>query len=232
MWHVGLLHKLRAAGVSGEVLAWFQSYLSNRKQRVVLPDGTSDWVFIRVGVPQGSILGPLLFLLYIFNDIVLDIGSYIRLFADDTSFYIIVEDPVVAANCLNSDLNKITQWAATWLVSFNPTKTEYIIISQKSNRNRHSSIYMQNHQILEVDFHKHLGLHFSNNCTWHHHINYIIEKRWFRFNISMRKLKFKLDRKSLETIYIAFIRPLLEYGDVIWNNCTQYEKKRIGQNTK
>ena len=128
------LHKLRAAGVSGEDLAWFQSYLSNRKQRVVLPGGTSSWVFIRAGVPQGSILGPLLFLLYI-NDIVIDIGSNIRLFADDTSLYIIVEDPVVAANCLNSDL-------ATWLLSFNLTETESIIISRKLNTNRHPSIYM------------------------------------------------------------------------------------------
>ena len=116
-------------------------------------------VVIRVGVPQGSILGPLLFLLYI-NDIVIDIGSNIRLFADDTSLYIFVEDPVVAANCLNSDLNKITLWATTWLVSSNPTKTESIIISRKLNRKRHPSIYMQNHQILEVVFHKHLGLHF------------------------------------------------------------------------
>ena len=151
MWHVGLLHKLRAAAVSGEVLAWFQSYFSNRKQHVVLPGGTSDWIFIRAGVPQCSILGPLLFLLYI-NDIVIDIGSNIRLFADDISLYIIVEDPVVAANCLNSDLNKITQWAATWLVSFNPTKTESIIISRKSNKNRHPSIYMQNHQIFRSRF--------------------------------------------------------------------------------
>ena len=100
---------------------------------------------------QGSILGSLLFLLYI-NDIVIDIGSNIRLFADDISLYIIVEDPVVAANCLNSDLNKITQWAATWLVSFNPTKTESIIISRKSNKNRHPSIYMQNHQIFRSRF--------------------------------------------------------------------------------
>ena len=75
------------------------------------------------------------------------------------------------------------------LVSFNSSKTESIIISRKSNTNRHPSIYMQNHQILEVDFHKHLGLHFSNDCTWHQQITYIKEKAWFRINV-MRKLSF------------------------------------------
>ena len=117
VWHSGLLLKLQAAGVTGEVLAWFKSYLSNRKQRVVLPGAVSDWVFIQAGVPQGSILGPLLFLLYI-NDIVHDIGSNIRLFADDTSLFIIVEDAITAAACLNNDLDKTSQWAASgWLLS-------------------------------------------------------------------------------------------------------------------
>ena len=71
-----------------------------------MPGAVSDWTLICAGVPQGSILGPLLILLYI-NDIVLDIGSNIRLFADDTSFFIIVDNPVAAANCLNNDLDKI-----------------------------------------------------------------------------------------------------------------------------
>ena len=97
------MHKLRAAGVTGVILNWFNNYLSDRKQRVVLPGAVSDWLFIRAGVPQGSILGPLLFLLYI-NDIVTDIGSNIRLFADDTSLYIVVDDPSDAANCLNTDI--------------------------------------------------------------------------------------------------------------------------------
>ena len=96
VWHSGLLHKLQAAGVTGAVLAWFRNYLCDRKQRVILPGAVSDWKLICAGVPQGSILGPLLFLLYI-NDIVNDIGSNIRLFADDTSLFIIVEDPLAAA---------------------------------------------------------------------------------------------------------------------------------------
>ena len=89
VWHSGIICKLLAAGVTGEVLAWFKDYLKDRKHRVILPSTTSDWVYIQAGVPQGSILGPLLFLLYI-NDIVTDIGSNIRLFADDTSLFIIV----------------------------------------------------------------------------------------------------------------------------------------------
>ncbi|MCG8046489.1 MAG: reverse transcriptase domain-containing protein [Candidatus Thiodiazotropha endolucinida] len=225
VWHNGLIFKLQAAGVTGEVLTWFKSYLSDRKQRVVLPGTTSDWVYIRAGVPQGSILGPLLFLLYI-NDIVVDIGSNIRLFADDTSLFIVVDNPETAANCLNSDLSKISQWAKTWLVSFNPSKTESLLISRKRNQPQHPPIIMQNQAITEVEHHKHLGVYFSRDGTWHQHINYITEKAWTRINV-MRKLKFKLDRKSLETIYLVFIRPLLEYGDIIWSNCTQYEKDEL-----
>ncbi|MCG8049353.1 MAG: reverse transcriptase domain-containing protein [Candidatus Thiodiazotropha endolucinida] len=225
VWHAGLLLKLQAAGVTGEILNWFRSYLGDRRQRVVTPGIVSDWTCIHAGVPQGSILGPLLFLLYI-NDIVEDIDSNIRLFADDTSLFIIVDDPVSAAASLNTDLSTISRWASTWLVSFNPSKTEALLISRKFNKNQHPPIYMQNQQITEVETHKHLGIYLSNDCTWHQHIAYITEKAWARINI-MRKLKFKLDRKSLETIYLTFIRPLIEYGDVIWDNCTQYEKYEL-----
>ena len=83
---------------------------------------------------------------------------------------------------------------------------------------------MNNVSINEVPSHKHLhiGIFLSNDGTWHEHINYITSKSWIRLNV-MRKLKFILDRKSLEIIYTSFIRLILEYADVIWDNCTQYE---------
>ena len=162
-----------------------------------------------------------MFLLYI-NDIATDIGSNIPLFADDTSLFIIVEN-TLTADCLNSDLSKILRWAATWLVSFNPTKTESLLISRKLNQAGHPPLFIQNHEITEVKSHKHLGVNISDDCTWHHHIDYVKGKASSRINV-MRKLKFKLDRKSLETNYFIFVRPILEYGDTIWNNCTQYEK--------
>ena len=101
-----------------------------------------------------------------------------------------VDDPVTAAACINANLGRITQWAVKWLVTFNPPKTESMLISCKLNRNLHPPVFMQNVQITEVDSHKHLGIVFSQDCSWHKHINYISEKAWTRINI-MRKFSMK-----------------------------------------
>ena len=101
-----------------------------------------------------------------------------------------------------------------------------MLISRKANTLAHPPIIMLNQQIQDVQFHKHLGVYFSSDCSWHQHIDYIKRKAWTRLNI-MRKLKFDLDRKSLETIYISFIRPILEYADMIWDNCSQQEKQDL-----
>ena len=110
VWHKGLLFKLRTIGCSDSIVNWFLGYLSNRRQQVVINGQASDWASVLAGVPQGSILGPLLFLIFI-NVIVKHIGCSIRLFADDTSLYIIVDCPLQAGQLLNRDLNVISIWA-------------------------------------------------------------------------------------------------------------------------
>ena len=97
----------------------------------MLPGTFSVWIYIKAGVPQGLVLGTLSFILYI-NDIVKNIGSNIRLFADDTSLFIILDNPTTAALCLNSDLEKLSHWAAIWLVTSNPSENESLLISRKT----------------------------------------------------------------------------------------------------
>ena len=140
--------------------------------------------------------------------------------------FIIVENPDTSAELLNLDLEKIMTWAKTWLVSFNPKKIESLLISRKLNKPVHPPLLMNNQVITEVDSNKHLGVFLSNDCTWHKHIDYLKEKAWDRMNV-MRRLKCCLDRKSLETIYHTFIRPILEYADVAWDNCISYVKQEL-----
>ena len=222
VWHAGLIHKLKCIGISGKLIDWFVDYLSNRRQRVVLNGKASSFINVPAGVPQGSILGPLLFLIYI-NDIVSELNCNVRLFADDTSLYVIVENPINAGNILNRNLLSIHSWATAWLVDFNPAKTESMVISRKRIKPPHPHLYMDNTQITEVSDHRHLGLVFSSDCGWHNHIVTVVGKAWQRVNV-LRSFKFRLDRSSLERMYVSFIRPVLEYSGSVWDNCTLNDK--------
>lgn len=223
VWHRGLLHKLADIGCSNDLLRWFSSYLTERKQRVILNGQASEWAFVKAGVPQGSVLGPLMFLVYI-NDIVNEINASVRLFADDTSLYIIVDNPNTAAVTLNNDLKHITKWGKIWQVDFNPSKNFSMLISRKNETVDHPPLYMDSVLVSNTSSHKHLGLTFSDSCNWAEHIENITAAAWTRLNL-IRALKFKLKRKSLEKIYTAFIRPLLEYSDSVWDNTSTEAKK-------
>ena len=143
VWHRGLIHKLRSVGLSGSLIDWPSDYLDNRQQRVCLQNCTSTWQTINAGVPQGSILGPLMFLIFI-NDIVKNIRGNIRLFADDAILFDIVENPLLTGITLNEDLSSIFLWAMQWLVDFNPIKQETFIISKKRIIPPHPLLYMGN----------------------------------------------------------------------------------------
>ena len=215
VWHKGLLYKLRLAGISGKLLSWLHNYLSNRYQRVVVNGLKSDYVEIKAGVPQGSVLGPLLFLVFI-NDITHVVNHcQLRLFADDTCLFIEVNNRVDTAHKVNADLVSIDNWAKQWLVDFSPTKTKSLTISTKKNADQNPRVYLSGQAIREVDFHLHLGLNIAKNLRWSVHINEICIKARKRLN-AMIPLKYKLDKKTLELMYFTLVRPTMEYANVVW----------------
>ena len=120
VWHEGLILKLHKNGICGEMINILEDFLNGRNQRAVLNSQGSSWAVIRAGVEQGSILGPLLFLIYI-NDLSNDIKSKCKLFADDTSLFSVVHDIDPSSNYRNHDLVKISEWAFQWKLKYNQT---------------------------------------------------------------------------------------------------------------
>ena len=156
----------------------------------------------------------------------MDINCTIKLFADDTSLYIVVENAMNAAKIINSDLAKINEWSKQWLVKFNPSKTECLTISRKIRKPFHPALYFDNECLTEIDSHKHLGVTIANDLSWNLHVKEIISKAFGRLSM-LRKLKFILDRFTLQKIYFSFVRPVLEYADIIWDNLPDYLIKSI-----
>ena len=169
VWHKGLLYKLEVIGIQDPLLSWLKSYLSNRKQRVVIEGQSSKWESIKAGVPQGSVLGPLLFLIYI-NDITKNLQSDCFLYADDTSILDIVDAPNMSSIKLNNDLTSIKDWASQWLVTINPTKTESIIFSTKRIKPYHPDLFYEGKKIAMVSQHTHLSVTLSSTLSWKAHI--------------------------------------------------------------
>ena len=150
VWHEGLIFKLKQNGISGNLLNLLCDFLRNRKQRVLLNGQVSDWSDVRAGVPQGSILGPLLFLIYI-NDLSEGLSSNAKLFADDTSLFSVIYDNNTSALELNNDLAKINRWAFQWKMSFNtgPEKqAQEDIFSWESQAILHLPLVFNNNNVI------------------------------------------------------------------------------------
>ena len=218
VWHDGLIYKLKRCGVSGQLLLLVQSFLKDRKQRTVLNGQSSTWGDISAGVPQGSILGPLFFLVYI-NDLAVGLKCNVKLFADDTSLFTVVEDSNTAANDMNHDLNSISQWAHAWRMSFNPDPQKQAVeltFSRKKIEIDHPVIHFNDIPVKKVDEHKHLGITLDSKLSFSAHIKSAISKT--RKGIGLLKYLSKyLPRHTLNELYKLYVRPHLDYGDVIYH---------------
>ena len=173
---------------------------------------------ISAGVPQGSILGPLFFLVYI-NDLTENLKCNIKLFADDTSLFTVVQNPNTATNDMNHDLESMKQWAHQWRMSFNPDPQEQaveIIFSRKRNISDHPVVLFNDTPVKKVDEHKHLGFFLDSKLSFSAHIKAAIGKS--RKNIGLLKYLSKyLSRHTLNELYKLYVRPYLDYGDVIYH---------------
>ena len=214
VWHKGLLAKLEQIGISGAFLTIFQSYLSNRRQCVVVDGIKSEWLEIQAGVPQGSRLGPLLFLIYI-NDIVENLESEILLFADDCSLLATGIDPTETTEILNRDLQKISSWANMWKVRFNASKTKDIIFSNKVLNNS-PPLVLNDEFVTRVNTHRHLGVYLTSNLDWSVQVNDVC----FRANKKLSVLRHMkmLKRNTLDMLYKITVRSVIDYALPLYAN--------------
>ena len=179
----------------------------------------SSWAYVNAGVHQGSVLGPLLFLIYI-NDLSDGLKSECKLFADDTSLFSVVNDINTSASDLNEDLEKIGNWAFKWKMNFNPDpnkQAQEIIFSRKKTASLHPVVYFDNKPVKSTQIHKHLGMMLDSNLSYEHHIKYVLSKVNKTISL-LRKLQLILPRHSLIKIYKTFISSHLDYGDVIYDH--------------
>jgi hypothetical protein len=225
--HEILLSKLEHYGIRGNALDWFKSYLSDRMQCTEIGDTQSKLDYVKCGVPQGSILGPLLFLLYI-NDIVMssDVFKFI-LFADDTSLFYSHKNKNEATDILNTELSKISQWLAANKLSLNVGKSKLLIFTnQKSNtqidednlenhENSGIKLFMNGERLKEVEFAKYLGVLIDNKLKWTNQID-AINLKLSKGNGLLAKIRHFVPNSVIRTLFFSFIHPHTDYNLLNW----------------
>ena len=224
--HQILLHKLNLYGVRGIALAWFKDYLHNRQQYVSFRTQDSLKQNITCGVPQGSILGPLLFLIYV-NDIINSspLLNFV-IFADDTSVFYSHRDLNHLNNLLNWELLKISQWFKCNKLSLNVNKTNFIHFSKSNSRRNRCVLMIDGQPLTEKHSTKFLGVTLDSNLTWNEHIHNIHSSISRNIGI-LYKLKQLISEKSLLVLYNSLVLSHINYCNIILGNCSFNQSRFI-----
>ena len=218
--HDILIYKLKRYGIRGLALSWIIDYLSNRKQYVLYKSSKSQNSNIVCGVPQGSILGPLLFLVYI-NDIT-NTSKTLKfiLFADDTNIFYSHENLEILFNTLNTEIDKVSQWFICNKLSLNISKTNFIRFKPTASQNNYNryNINIDGLSLTELRSTKFLGITIDSSLTWNDHIHNIHTSVSRTIGILYR-LKNFISQNSLVILYNALILPYITYCNIVWGNC-------------
>ncbi len=212
--HHRLMVKLEHLGIRGETRRWIKRWLENRKQRVVVNGDKSEYADVSSGVPQGSVLGPILFLAFI-NDICLDIKSCLRLFADDCLLYRIIESDS-DRQLLQQDLDQLMNWADQWQMAFNVSKCHTMHITSPRKAPKEHPYVMRGTALTAVNESPYLGVMFNRNMKWTPHIDNIVAKGKRLLGFLRRNLR-RCPQDLKAKAYTTLVRPVLEYSSSIWD---------------
>ena len=221
--HELLKSKLHMYGVSKQALNWISDFLNNRKQTVVVNGSKSQNAEVVSGVPQGTVLGPILFLVHI-NDIAKCVNSEIRLFADDCVCYRNISS-IDDCNKLQSDIDNLGKWARSWGMRFQPAKCNMMTLSKK-RKNINFDYSLEGTTLEILDKIKYLGVTISNDLNWAKHVNNVS----VRANRTLGLLKRNLKQCSQEVKLLAYkclVRPALEYASTVWDPHQIYLQNKL-----
>ena len=213
--HGILLKKLPLYGIQGNGLKWFKDYLTDRKQRVCVGIEVSRWCDIDIGVPQGSVLGPVLFSIYV-NDLIGVVRNCeIHMYADDTTIYKGNESLEILQDELQRDLNNVSSWLSSNRINVNVVKTVAMLIGSKRRVQNHSlQLYLNGINLSNVSTTRLLGVWIDNHLSWKEQVNRVNGKVRARLNCIRRLLPIPLNVIML--LYKTYVLPLFDYCDVAW----------------
>ena len=226
--HAFLLHKLAGYGFSADLINWITNFLSNRKQRVVMGDVYSDWVDVLSGVPQGSVIGPLLFLIYI-NDLPDVVNNFCKLFADDSQLVARIRN-IQDFNSVQSDLDSLAIWSNLWCMDFNINKCSTLKFGSNKtylqNNFTMADKYGNRLSIIDSRVERNLGVMFDDKLKWSNHIQHIALKANTTLGI-LRKTFKKWNASLFVKLYTSTVRPILEYCAPIWNSISKQDIQQL-----
>ena len=209
--HRRLLSKIHSFGIKGSIYKWLENFLMGRRQRVTIGSDKSSWANVLSGIPQGSVLGPILFVLFI-NDIPDALQNISRIFADDTKAYKVVRNLEEQDN-LQEDLNSVFNWSQTWQMNFNIDKCHTLPLGFN---NMHYPYQIDGFIIDSVPEEKDLGVIIDKKLDFHRHVLETVKKANNTLGCIRRSIKFR-DKNIMLPLYIAHVRSRLEYASVVWS---------------
>jgi hypothetical protein len=225
--HPELLIKLEAYGFKDKLLSWIKAFLTDRRQRVVLDGYKSSWKNVLSGVPQGSVLGPLLFIIFI-NDLPNGLSVLCKLFADDSKLMHVIRNSKDRDE-FQTNINRLLSWANDWKLNLNLSKCKVMHHGNKKiHQDHHYTLDLTDYTyILEnTKSERDLGIQVQSDLKWEDQINNVVMKA----NGILGKLKSSFknwDVKTFKTLYTSHVRPILEYGSTAWRPFRKQDIKKI-----